>query len=181
MEQRSPIPWCDRRRTYCASGCTVRGKLSNSGACDWESRISTAPYVPSPGDYEPQPRSLQHPPQQRPQHQNNGQQGRNQDRNSDRSQDQQTFRSKYGPNQNHKKGRNGQQQRPNANQNQQRGQPQNGAGNGNGEAPPAGAPAADAVQQPELFNAAAAPEPRAAAVEAAPAAAATPGEPSDNG
>ena len=151
MEQRSPIPWCDRRRTYCASGCTVRDKFSNSGACDWESRISLAPYVPQPGDYEPQPRSLQHPPQQRQQHQN-GQQNRG------GGQDQQQFRSKYGPgHQNHKKGRNGQQQRPNQNQprHQQGGNSgNNGNGNGNGEQPPAAAAAgAEPVQQPETFAA----------------------------
>jgi len=42
-ETRSPIPWCDRRRTYCASGCTLRDKLSNSGACDWEARMTALP------------------------------------------------------------------------------------------------------------------------------------------
>lgn len=45
-EQRSPIPWCDRRRTYCASGCSIREKSSNSGACDWEARIAAAPPAP---------------------------------------------------------------------------------------------------------------------------------------
>ena len=39
MEQRSAIPWCDRRRTYCASGCSVQDSASNSGACDWEAKI----------------------------------------------------------------------------------------------------------------------------------------------
>ena len=42
-ETRSPIPWCDRRRTYCASGCSLRDKLSNSGACDWEARMAALP------------------------------------------------------------------------------------------------------------------------------------------
>lgn len=42
MEQRSAIPWCDRRRTYCASGCSIREKSSNSGACDWEAKMAAA-------------------------------------------------------------------------------------------------------------------------------------------
>lgn len=45
MEQRSAIPWCDRRRMYCASGCSLRDKLSNSGACDWEARAAALPPV----------------------------------------------------------------------------------------------------------------------------------------
>lgn len=43
MENRPPIPWCDRRRTYCGSGCSVRDKSSNSGACDWEAKIAAQP------------------------------------------------------------------------------------------------------------------------------------------
>jgi hypothetical protein len=30
---------------YCASGCSLRDKLSNSGACDWEARAAALPPV----------------------------------------------------------------------------------------------------------------------------------------
>ena len=63
MEQRSAIPWCDRRRMYCASGCSLRDKLSNSGACDWAARAAALPPVAyseadrQPPDLDRQPRS----------------------------------------------------------------------------------------------------------------------------
>ena len=63
-DQRPPIPWCDRRRTYCASGCSLRDKLSNSGACDWEARMAAAALLAprvevQPRQQEQQPRQQQ--------------------------------------------------------------------------------------------------------------------------
>ena len=71
-DQRPPIPWCDRRRTYCASGCSLRDKLSNSGACDWEARMAAAallaPRVEAqPRQQEQQPRQQEQQPRQQEQ------------------------------------------------------------------------------------------------------------------
>lgn len=61
------IPWCDRRRAYCASGCSVAQNTTNSGLCDWESKIRHVQYVARP-ETEGQQRPQQPGPRQQPRH-----------------------------------------------------------------------------------------------------------------
>jgi len=110
-DQRPPIPWCDRRRTYCASGCSLRDKLSNSGACDWEARMAAAALLAP--RVEAQPRQQEQPSRQQEQQPRQQEQQPRQQQPARHPQQAQHPRSKFGNVQ--RKGQGGQGPRPRPN------------------------------------------------------------------